>query len=252
MLILLQLKHLESIISVSFVHPVRDEKGWRFDSNQSKYKDQINGFNFLSEAYKMMDLKYNLRVTVPVLWDKKSKKIVNNESSDIIIMLNNNFNEFTESKLDFYPFKIRNEIDKVNKYIYDNINNGVYKCGFATSQKVYNIEVYKLFNALNEIDLRLEGKKFIVGDSLTLSDIRLFVTLIRFDIVYFNHFKTNLKHIYDYKNLWQFVKMLYNHNEIKSTTKFEEIKDHYFKTHPYINPSGIVPIGPNIEDMLKD
>ena len=251
-LIVRALKNLESVISTSFVHPIRDEKGWRFESQNSKYFDKIYGFSYLMEAYKIMDSHYDMRVTVPVLWDKQTEQIVNNDSSDIIIMLNNEFNQFTNSKLNLYPEALRTEIDEINQYIYTNINNGVYKCGFATSQKVYDSEVNNLFTALNKIELRLKDRKYLVGDSITLSDIRLFVTLIRFDAVYFNHFKTNHKHIYEYKNLWSFVKLIYNHDKILHTVKFNEIKDHYFKTHPSINPSGIVPVGPNIEELLSN
>ena len=250
-LIVIALKNLESIISTSFVHPVRDEKGWRFESNNTQYFDEINGFSYLMEAYKIMDSQYDMRVTVPILWDKQTEQIVNNESSDIIIMLNNEFNQFTNSKLDLYPEEMRTEIDEINQYIYTNINNGVYKCGFATSQKVYDSEVDNLFTALNKIELRLKDRRYLVGDSITLSDIRLFVTLIRFDAVYFNHFKTNHQHIYEYKNLWSFVKLIYHHDKIRPTIKFNEIKDHYFKTHPSINPSRIVPVGPNIEKLLS-
>ena len=251
-LIVRELKELDAVVSVSFVNPIRDDKGWCFESENNQYIDPLNGFSYLMEAYKIMDSKYDMRVTVPVLWDKQTEQIVNNESSDIIIMLNNDFNQYTDSKLDLYPEGMRIEIDEINQYIYTNINNGVYKCGFATSQKVYDSEVNNLFTALNRIELRLKDRKYLVGDSITLSDIRLFVTLIRFDAVYFNHFKTNYKHIYEYKNLWSFVKLIYNHDKIRYTVKFNEIKDHYFKTHPSINPSGIVPVGPNIEKLLSN
>jgi putative glutathione S-transferase len=250
-LIVRELKELDAVVSVSFVNPIRDDKGWCFESENNQYIDPLNGFSYLMEAYNIMDSKYDMRVTVPVLWDKQTKQIVNNESSDIIIMLNSKFNQYTDSKLNLYPEGMRIEIDEINQYIYTNINNGVYKCGFASSQKVYDSEVDNLFTALNKIELRLKDRKYLVGDSITLSDIRLFVTLIRFDVVYFNHFKTNRQHIYEYTNLWNFVKLLYNNEQIKPTVKFDEIKDHYFKTHPSINPSGIVPVGPNIEKLLS-
>ena len=249
-LIVIALKELESFISTSFVDPVRSEKGWPFGSNNSRYYDPINEFNYLMEAYKIMDTEYNMRVTVPVLWDKQTKQIVNNESSDIIIMLNSQFNKYTNSKLNLYPEEHKIKIDELNQYIYSNINNGVYKCGFATIQKVYESEVANLFNALDKIELSFEGKTYLVGAKLTLADIRLFVTLIRFDAVYFNHFKTNRQHIYEYTNLWNFVKLLYNNEKVRPTVKFDEIKDHYFKTHPFINPSGIVPVGPSIIERL--
>lgn len=249
-LITVVLKELESVVSTSFVNPIRDDKGWRFEPHNNQYTDNINGFNYLIEAYKCRDSEYDMRVTVPVLWDKKKKQIVNNESSDIIIMLNSEFNKYTNSKINLYPEEHKIEIDKLNQYIYSNINNGVYKCGFATNQKVYGNEVTNLFKALDKIELSLEGKTYLVGDTLTFADIRLFVTLIRFDVVYFNHFKTNRQHIYEYVNLWNFVKLLYNNEKIRPTVKFNEIKDHYFLTHPFLNPSGIVPIGPSIEERL--
>lgn len=250
-LIVRELKELDAVVSVSFVNPIRDDKGWCFESENNQYIDPLNGFSYLMEAYNIMDSKYDMRVTVPVLWDKQTKQIVNNESSDIIIMLNSKFNQYTDSKLNLYPEGMRIEIDEINQYIYTNINNGVYKCGFAANQEVYEGEVANLFNALDKIELRLAGRTYLVGDRLSLADIRLFVTLIRFDAVYFNHFKTNRQHIYEYTNLWNFVKLLYNNEQIKPTVKFDEIKDHYFKTHPSINPSGIVPVGPNIEKLLS-
>ena len=250
-LIVRELKELDAVVSVSFVNPIRDDKGWCFESENNQYIDPLNGFSYLMEAYNIMDSKYDMRVTVPVLWDKQTKQIVNNESSDIIIMLNSKFNQYTDSKLNLYPEELKIEIDELNQYIYSNINNGVYKCGFAANQEVYEGEVANLFNALDKIELRLAGRTYLVGDRLSLADIRLFVTLIRFDAVYFNHFKTNRQHIYEYANLWNFVKLLYNNEQIKPTVKFDEIKVHYFKTHPFINPSGIVPVGPNIEARLK-
>ena len=250
-LIVRELKELDAVVSVSFVNPIRDDKGWCFESENNQYIDPLNGFSYLMEAYNIMDSKYDMRVTVPVLWDKQTKQIVNNESSDIIIMLNSKFNQYTNSKLNLYPKELEIEIDELNKYIYSNINNGVYKCGFAINQEVYEGEVANLFSALDKIELRLTGRTYLVGDRLSLADIRLFVTLIRFDAVYFNHFKTNRQHIYEYTNLWNFVKLLYNNEQIKPTVKFDEIKDHYFKTHPSINPSGIVPVGPNIEKLLS-
>jgi putative glutathione S-transferase len=250
-LIVRELKGLDAVVSVSFVNPIRDDKGWCFESENNQYIDPLNGFSYLMEAYNIMDSKYDMRVTVPVLWDKQTKQIVNNESSDIIIMLNSKFNQYTDSKLNLYPEGMRIEIDELNQYIYSNINNGVYKCGFAANQEVYEGEVANLFNALDKIELRLAGRTYLVGDRLSLADIRLFVTLIRFDAVYFNHFKTNRQHIYEYTNLWNFVKLLYNNDQIKPTVKFDEIKDHYFKTHPSINPSSIVPVGPNIEKLLS-
>ena len=244
------LKNLEDVISASFVDPVRDDKGWRFSTEGSPYFDCVNGFNHLSEAYKSTNSNYDKRVSVPVLWDKETGQIVNNESSDIIIMLNDAFSSYTNSDLDLYPEELKHEIDELNDFIYTHINNGVYKCGFTTDQNVYESEFNKLFNALDRIDERLSGKIYLVQDKLTLADIRLFPTLIRFDVVYYNHFKTNKKHIYEYENLRQFLKNLYHREKIKPTVKFDEIKDHYFKTHQYINPTRIVPSGPDIISRL--
>lgn len=244
------LKELEDIISISSVDPVRDERGWRFSPKDGPYYDSLNGFSYLSEAYKITDPHYDMRVTVPVFWDKHTGQIMNNESADIIIMLNDDFNEFTDSTLDLYPSELRHEIDEINGLIYTHINNGVYKCGFATDQQVYEKEVENLFNALDRMNERLDKATYLVKNRLTLADIRLFVTLIRFDAVYYNHFKTNKKHIYEYEYLWKFVRKLYQNEKIKPTVRFEEIKDHYFKTHPHINPTRIVPSGPDIISWL--
>ena len=207
-------------MSKSFVNPIRDKSGWKFGKKDSPYFDYINEFKYLLEAYKLMDSNYDMRVTVPVLWDKKTNKIVNNESLDILIMLNDEFFDFDNSDIDLYPINFRNEIDEVNKYIYKNINNGVYKCGFAIKQEIYDFEVNNLFIALDVIDKKLSKQKYLVGDTLTLSDIRLFATLIRFDLVYYNHFKTNIKHIYEYEHLWSYVKSIYHLEDINRTINF--------------------------------
>tara|TARA_B100001750_G_C15441915_1_gene564058 strand:+ start:84 stop:1025 length:942 start_codon:yes stop_codon:yes gene_type:complete len=249
-LIVLQLKGLGSCISHSFVDPIRDERGWRFDQKNTKYNDPINQFSFLSEVYKKTDPDYSIRVTVPVLWDKQDSVIVNNESSDIIVYLNNEFNEYAKIDIDLYPDVLKADIDKLNDYIYHTINNGVYKCGFATSQIVYEREVESLFKALDTVDQLLKNNPYLIGESITLADIRLFTTLIRFDAVYYGHFKTNKKHIYEFENLWQLVKTLYAMPEIGPTVKFDEIKSHYYVTHETINPTGVVPVGPNIQEKL--
>ena len=249
-LIVLQLKGLGSCISHSFVDPIRDERGWRFDQKNTKYNDPINQFSFLSEVYKKTDPDYSIRVTVPVLWDKQDSVIVNNESSDIIVYLNNEFNEYAKIDIDLYPDVLKADIDKLNDYIYHTINNGVYKCGFATSQTVYEREVESLFKALDTVEQLLKNNPYLIGESITLADIRLFTTLIRFDAVYYGHFKTNKKHIYEFENLWQLVKTLYTMPEIGPTVKFDEIKAHYYVTHETINPTGVVPVGPNIQEIL--
>ncbi len=246
--IVLKLKGLEGIITHSFVNPVRDEKGWSF--NKSEYLDPINKFKFLSDAYFASDPQYNKRVTVPVMWDKEENIIVNNESSDIIEILNNDFEGFSNG-LDLSPKSLEISMKNINDFIYKNINNGVYKCGFSTRQNVYNKEVRKLFTALDQIDLFLDNKDYLFGQNITLSDIRLFVTLIRFDCVYFSHFKTSIKHIYEYKNLWKHTKRLYNNTTIKETVNFKEIKEHYFLTHKNINPTGIIPDTNHIINKLE-
>tara|TARA_B100000674_G_C37826556_1_gene908407 strand:- start:63 stop:977 length:915 start_codon:yes stop_codon:yes gene_type:complete len=247
-LITLKLKKLDNTISYSFVDPIRGSKGWKFDNN--KYSDKINKFNFLSEAYKKTDKTFNKRVTVPVLWDKKMKIIINNESADILDMLNSEFESYSNG-LDLSPVNLQQSMNDINDYIYRNINNGVYECGFAISQDVYNSKVKSLFYALDLINSHLDKKKYLFGDILTLSDIRLFVTLIRFDIVYYSHFKTSLKHIYDYKNLWNHTRRIYNLKKVTSTVNFREIKSHYYMTHKHINPSKIVPNTDYIIEMLQ-
>tara|TARA_Y100001954_G_C15702333_1_gene548491 strand:+ start:105 stop:1019 length:915 start_codon:yes stop_codon:yes gene_type:complete len=247
-LITLKLKELDRIISHSFVDPIRDESGWKFDDD--KYIDKINNFNYLSEAYHITDKNYNKRVTVPVLWDKKRKLIINNESSEIIEILNNEFEEYS-NRIDYLPLNLLKSMLDMNDYIYTNINNGVYKCGFATNQKIYNDEVKKLFSALELINSHLKDKKYLFGDVLTLTDIRLFVTLIRFDMVYYSHFKTSIKRIYNYDNLWNHTKRIYNHDKIRNTVKFDEIKRHYFLTHKQLNPSKIIPATDYVLDLLN-
>ena len=247
-LITLKLKELDKIISHSFVDPIRDESGWKFDDD--KYIDKINNFNYLSEAYHITDKNYNKRVTVPVLWDKKRKLIINNESSEIIEILNNEFEEYS-NRIDYLPLNLLKSMLDMNDYIYTNINNGVYKCGFATNQNIYNDEVKKLFSALELINSHLNDKKYLFGDVLTLTDIRLFVTLIRFDMVYYSHFKTSIKHIYNYDNLWNNTKRIYNHDKIRNTVNFDEIKRHYFLTHKHLNPSKIIPATDYILDLLN-
>ena len=240
------LKELENIISMDIVKPLIINNGWEFD----KCNDTINNKQYLYEIYTLANKEYNGKVTVPVLWDTVEKTIVNNESSEIIRILNSSFNDITGNTLDFYPSNLRSEIDKINHFIYHNINNGVYKVGFSTNQKAYDIEVHKLFNALNVIEDLLSKQRYLVGNNLTEADWRLFTTLIRFDSVYVGHFKCNQYCLHEYDHLSNYVRELYQIPGIKETVNMQDIKLHYYKSHTSINPTGIVPTGPNINYEL--
>jgi putative glutathione S-transferase len=239
-----KLKQLESVISMSVVDPVVTEGGWAF---RDGFTDTVNGFAFLREAYLRTQPDYSGRVTVPVLWDKQTRRIVNNESAEIIRMLNSEFNAFTPVKTDFYPAALRQEIDDINAFVYERINNGVYKAGFAGSQRVYESAVTRLFAAIDEIEIRLGQSRYLVGDALTEADWRLFTTLIRFDAVYVTHFKCNLRYIEDYPNLSNYLRDLYQVPGIAETVDFDHIKRHYFMSHRHLNPSGLVPKGPLLD-----
>lgn len=244
-LIFRKLKGLEDHISFSVVHPDMLDNGWEFKKDfLGATGDTLYNNQFLYEIYQKADPKVNTTVTVPILWDKKKETIVNNESSEIIRIFNSQFNDLTNNDLDFYPENLREEIDEINEFVYHNINNGVYKTGFAKNQIVYDKAVTNLFNALDTIEERLEGKQYLVGNQLTEADIRLLVTLLRFDCVYFTHFKCNIKRIKDYKNLSRFTMNLYQRDEVKETTNFDHIKRHYYYSHDSINPFRIVPKGP--------
>ena len=243
-LIFRKLKGLEEHISVSVVHFLMLEKGWVFKPEEGATPDHLFGAAALSEIYTRADPLYSGRVTVPVLWDKQSGTIVNNESAEIIRMFNSAFDGITGSNLDFYPEDLRAEIDELNAYVYDAINNGVYKCGFATAQSAYEKNFDTLFAALDKLEQRLDGQKYLFGDRLTEADWRLFTTLVRFDPVYVGHFKCNLRRIVDYPNLYRYLRDLYNHAGVKDTVNFHHIKHHYYGSHKTINPNGIVPLGP--------
>ncbi|MGD9852849.1 MAG: glutathione S-transferase family protein [Nitrospirales bacterium] len=243
-IILRKLKRLESVIGMTVVDPIRDEKGWAFRPGPGHSPDPVNGFTFLSEAYAEMDPGYRGRVTVPVLWDCRTGRLVSNSDDDIMRMFNSAFNRFTDSRKDFYPQDLRDEIDRLNDDIYERVNNGVYRAGFATSQKSYESAVRRLFEALDELDDRLSRQRFLFGDRIVATDWRLFVTLIRFDAVYHGHFKCNLRRIVDYPNVYGYVKDLYQHDGVSTTVNFDHIKRHYYITHDDINPTGIVPLGP--------
>ena len=244
-LIYRELKNLTKHISVSVVHPDMLENGWVFDNTFPEATvDHLFDAKFLYENYQRADKEVTTSVTVPVLWDKKTNTIVNNESSEIIRMFNSSFNELTGNIDDYYPMELREEINRFNELIYEPVNNGVYKTGFAKTQDVYDLAVHELFSSLDYLDNHLEGKKFLVGDRLTEADIRLIPTLLRFDLVYVTHFKCNLRRIIDYKNLSRYTRELYDIPAIKNTTNFEHIKQHYYYSHEMINPYRIIPSGP--------
>ena len=247
-LIFLALKGLEDIISVSVVHPVMLENGWTFATYfDGATGDGLFGSKFMHQIYTRADAAYTGRVTVPVLWDKKTGTIVSNESSEIIRMLNSAFDGLTGNRADYYPEALRGEIDAVNALIYPNINNGVYRAGFATAQNAYETAFAELFSALNNTEARLAKHRYLVGDRLTEADWRLFTTIVRFDAVYHGHFKCNLRRIVDYPNLSGWLRELYQIDGIAGTVNMAHIKTHYYASHRMINPTGIVPVGPVLE-----
>ena len=243
------LKRLEHVISISVVHPYMGSQGWTFDNYDGTSgcsPDLVNGTQYLHEVYTRADPKFTGRVTVPVLWDKQEQTIVNNESAEIMRMLNGEFNELADASVDLYPVEKRAQIDEINSLVYENINNGVYRCGFATSQSAYEDAFDKLFSSLDHIEHVLANNRYLVGENITEADWRLFTTLVRFDAVYVGHFKCNLKRIADYPNLSRLLAELYSVPGIKDTIYMGHIKRHYYESHPTINPSGIVPIGPKL------
>lgn len=244
-LIARKLKRMEDLISVSVVHPDMLEHSWTFktDFNETTGDDLYN-LNYLYEVYKKDNPEVTCKVTVPVLWDKKTHKIVNNESSEIIRIFNTAFNDIGANDLDLYPEKHRAEIDEINELVYVNINNGVYKTGFAKTQNAYEHSYKKLFKALDEVDQKLKGKNFLVGEVITEADIRLVTTLLRFDSVYHTHFKCNARLIKDYEYLSHYLKNLFEMEPIRSTTHLDHIKRHYYYSHDFLNPNRIVALGP--------
>jgi putative glutathione S-transferase len=246
-IILRKLKGLEDAIGMTVVDPVRDERGWAFREGPQYSEDPINGFKFLSEAYQATDPAYNGRFTVPVLWDKQTKRIVTNSDDDLMRMLNSEFSEFATDDYNFVPPELENEIDELNAVIYDRVNNGVYRAGFASRQQPYERAARKLFETLDELDARLAKQRYLLGERMTESDWRLFPTLIRFDAVYHGHFKCNVRRVVDYPNLWPYLRDLYQHDGVAATVNFDHIKRHYYVTHEQINPTRIVPIGPALD-----
>lgn len=246
-LILRKLKGLESMISVSVVNPYMREHGWTFIEDKGVVADPLFQAKYMHQIYTKADPKYSGRVTIPVLWDKKQNVMVSNESSEIIRMFNSAFDDIGAKPGDYYPKALRAEIDSINAHVYDNINNGVYKAGFATSQKAYELAVFPLFETLDELEHRLAKSRYLLGDQVTEADWRLFTTLIRFDAVYHGHFKCNLKQIEDYPNLAGYMRELYQWSGVAETVNMAHIKEHYYRSHDTINPTGVVPAGPVLD-----
>ncbi|NRB11496.1 MAG: glutathione S-transferase family protein [Rickettsiaceae bacterium] len=242
-----KLKGLEKIIPLTVVDAHMGENGWEMNNDP----DPVNGKKYMHQIYTLANPKYTGRVTVPVLWDKTAKTIVNNESSEIIRMFNSEFNHITGNEDDYYPSNLSQEIDKVNNFVYDTINNGVYKAGFATKQEVYEDEVKKLFAALDEIEKRLSKQRYLVGNKITEADWRIFTTLLRFDPVYVGHFKCNIRRIRDYPNIDNYTRDLYQVSGVKDTVNMQHIKTHYYTSHKAINPNRIIPFGPYIDYDAK-
>ena len=247
-IIVRKLKRLEPVIGMTVVDPIRDERGWAFRDGPGHSADRLNGFQFLSEAYHATDPAYRGRVTVPVLWDTVTRRIVSNSDDDLMRMFNREFDRLTENRLDLYPEPLSRDIDEWNAFLYDQVNNGVYRAGFATSQAAYERAVRRLFEALDRVEQRLADRRYLFGSQVTETDWRLFVTLIRFDAVYHGHFKCNLRRIVDYRNLYGYLKDLYQIDGIAETVNFDHIKRHYYVTHGDINPTRIVPLGP-LQDL---
>ena len=243
-LIFRKLKKLEDLISLSVVSPDMGPEGWRFGGFNGATEDHVHGYEYMYQLYQHAQADYTGIVTVPVLYDKQQQTIVNNESSEIIRMFNSAFNGLSGDDSDYYPAALRPEINKINKFIYHNINNGVYRTGFATSQAAYETAFERLFNALDEVEQRLATQRYLVGRVLTEADWRLFTTLVRFDPVYVGHFKCNLRRIADYPNLFNYLRELYQYPGIRDTVQMDHIKRHYYWSHPTINPTRIVPGGP--------
>jgi glutathionyl-hydroquinone reductase len=243
-IIVRRLKGLEQVIGMTVVDPIRDERGWAFREGPGHSADPVNGFQFLAEAYLATNPSYAGRVTVPVLWDKQTRTIVSNSDDDLMRMLNTEFNAFTKSNLDLYPPQQRSEIDQLNDLIYENVNNGVYRAGFATTQRAYEKAAYSLFETLDDLEEILSRRRYLFGNLPLETDWRLFVTLIRFDPVYHGHFKCNIRRIVDYPNLFGYLRDLYQLDGIADTVNFDHIKRHYYFTHDDINPTRIVPVGP--------
>ena len=242
-----KLKGLEDMISLSVVHPFMGDKGWTFAEGAGVIADPIVNASYLYEVYVAAKPDYTGRVTVPILWDKKTNTIVSNESSEIIRMLNSAFDEVGATDVSFLPSELLAEIDTINEFVYSAVNNGVYKAGFATTEAAYKEAVVMLFDALDTLEVRLANQRYLLGDTITEADWRLFTTLVRFDAVYVGHFKCNIRRIVDYPNLWGYLRDLYQVPGIAETVSIEHIKAHYYTSHANINPTRIIPVGPVLD-----
>jgi glutathionyl-hydroquinone reductase len=240
-----RLKGLEDAVGMSVVDPIRDERGWAFTGGE--FTDEVNGFEFLSDAYERTDPSYSARVSVPVLWDKESGRIVNNESGELLRMLDQDFGDLADEAYDLYPEEQREQIDELDELIYDTVNNGVYKAGFTTSQSIYESEVHNLFETLDLLDRRLADSRYLFGDRPVETDWRLFTTLARFDAVYYIHFKCSRRRLVDHENLWPYFRDLYQSFGIADTVRLDQIRAHYYRTHPSINPNGLVAVLPDAD-----
>ncbi len=245
--IMRMLKGLEDVVSMSVLEPLYGPHGWRFGTSPGTSPDSVNGASELAEIYLRADPRYTGRVSVPALWDKERRTIVNNESAEIIRMLNGAFGRFTNVRTDYYPPALRDEIDRVNALVYENVNNGVYRAGFATAQEAYEEAFHAVFGALDELERRLSRQRYLVGRDITEADWRLFTTLVRFDAVYYSHFKCNLRRIIDYPNLSNYLRDLYQQGGVAATVNMDHIKRHYYGSQRHVNPTGIVPLGPQLD-----
>ena len=245
--IMRMLKGLEDVVSMSVLEPLYGPHGWRFGTSPGTSPDSVNGASELAEIYLRADPRYTGRVSVPALWDKERRTIVNNESAEIIRMLNGAFGRFTNVRTDYYPPALREEIDRVNALVYENVNNGVYRAGFATAQEAYEEAFHAVFGALDEFERRLSRQRYLVGRDITEADWRLFTTLVRFDAVYYSHFKCNLRRIIDYPNLSNYLRDLYQQGGVAATVNMDHIKRHYYGSQRHVNPTGIVPLGPQLD-----
>jgi putative glutathione S-transferase len=241
-IIVRRLMGLEDALGMSAVDPVRDERGWAFTGGE--YVDDVNGFAYLREAYTATDPDYDARISTPVLWDTETNRIVSNESGDITRMLVTEFAELARHPVDLYPEGLRDDIDALEQFVYDGLNNAVYRAGFATKQQAYEEAAWRVFATLDELEERLTTRRYLFGGVITEADWRLFTTLVRFDAVYHYHFKCNLRRLFEYPALWGYVRDLYQQPGIADTVRLDEIRAHYYRTHPHVNPRGIVPIGP--------
>ncbi|MGE0276441.1 MAG: glutathione S-transferase family protein [Nitrospiraceae bacterium] len=244
-IIVRKLKGLEDSIGLTAVDPIRDERGWAFRDGPGHSTDPVNGFQYLADAYRATDPSYHARVTVPVLWDRMNRRIVSNSDDDLMRMLNSEFDQFARARTDLYPADLRDDIDRLNDRIYNDVNNGVYRAGFATSQRAYERAVRRLFDTLDFLDNQLSNRRYLFGERIVETDWRLFVTLVRFDAVYYVHFKCNVRRIADYPHLLGYLRDLYQYDGIAETVNFDHIKRHYYMTHGDINPTRIVPLGPD-------